>query len=145
MIDTALTTLIASTSGIAPDCITPGTDIVNLGDETLPRLAYTQLPSGRTYTDSGAIGVRTGNYQLDIFATSLTDAKAKAAAMMRPANATAPADRGLDGYRGTVDSTLIQRIWFPNELRHETTPVRDGQNTAIVRVSVDLNVSFRGA
>lgn len=144
MIDKAFAILLGQRSGVGTAHITPSTEVVDLSKCDLPRVVYSRLPSPRGYTDDGANGVRAGRFQLDVFGATLQSDVMPIIERLRK-SATAPSAPGLDNYAGTIDGTVFLWIHFPAEHQYQPMPVLEGRNRAIVRVSQDINISFREA
>lgn len=98
----------------------------------LPRVGYMLLHTQRRYSDDGDIGLSQAMYQIDIF-TDLPSAGRTLANAIRA---------GMDGYKGTVQNTAIERIYIDNE-RHQPPERSGGENSGICRYSIDLIVEYR--
>lgn len=141
MIDEAIATLLSSFAGQGVS-IFASAQLVKLkptaqpyqpADLTkLPRVGYMLLRTQRRYSDDGDIGLTQALYQIDIF-TDLPSAGRTIANAIRA---------GMDGYKGTTQSTAIERIYIDNE-RHQPPERSGGEPNAISRYSIDLIVEYR--
>jgi len=139
MIDAAINTLLRNASELA-EKVKPSVERVNVV-AGLPKLVFSRLPgTDRRYTDDGANGPFQARYQVDIFAEKLLEAVEIARRITSPADDTV---FGLDGYRGTVASTFIHRVYFTNEHWTVGDTEVDGKQQTIPRYIIELIVEYR--
>lgn len=130
MIDNALVSLIADVATALSGRIRPSSAI--FPDSTMPRCRYTRISGPKIHTDDGVSSLVKGRYQLDINADTLTAADLLYRQIC-----------GLDGYSGTADSTVIQRIYIPETPTSSLENLRsEGANQSVCRLTFDLLVDF---
>ena len=139
MIDDAVNNLLRATSGI--DRVTPASTIVNVTEE-LPRIVYSPGGGEQPYTDDGAVGIVTAEYQIDVFADTSRTARAMLDKLARSANAALLADRGLDGFKDEVEGVKIQRIYFPTQIQAGTVAAQPGKNSQLARLFRSMRVAY---
>lgn len=136
MIDTALTTLIKSKAASLGDRVAPSNAVIP--GQTMPRLLFTRIGGPRIHTDDGKASLVKARYQLDIFADTLATAHAIEQALSKSTT-----DNGLDGYSGTVDGTVIRRIYFPELPVSDVAGLKSvGANQTVCRLSTDVMIDF---
>lgn len=137
MIHNAIAQLLTTVGGLQAH---PSTTSLAAG--VFPRLLYTPVGGERTYTDDGVTGLHKGRYVIDVFGTTITQCQTIVDKLTKRASASP--NPGLDDYAGTVDSTVIVRIYFP-ELPSITSGnvTREGANQTVCRMSLDLIVDYR--
>lgn len=132
MIDNAINQLLRAFAGVA-DRVKPSTTVTRISDP-MPRLVYSAIGGDRLYTDSGASTLIPGQYQLDVFAATATEARVVLDTIRL----------ALDGYRGTVNGTRIDRISFPSVPRPGPLALDSaGANASVARLIQDMNVAYR--
>jgi hypothetical protein len=135
VIDIALAVLIRATINGTEGTIkvSPSTQL-RTGKITdhLPRVVYTLVNEERDYCDEGSTGLPLANYQLDIFDSKMSEARALSRLIRE----------SLDGYRGTVGEDVIVRMWFPSESWSEAFRLEASQQT-VARVSLDVSIRYR--
>ncbi len=128
MIDNAITSLLKQYA----DRVYPSTEIVKV-TSGLPKVIYSQIDGERRYCDAGDINLTQAIFQLDIFGEYPSAARSLAKTIRE----------GLDGYSGTVDSTRIKRIYFPNGERFERGERAEGENKTVARFIQQMTVEYR--
>jgi hypothetical protein len=133
MIENALVSLIRGVAGNAR--VTPSTETVLVYTE-LPRIIYTLATTEENWTDDGDDDLLQARYTLDIFANTMTEARNLGTLLRKRV-----ADGGLNGYKGTVDSTKIDLVMFRGPNFAQGEPIPGGKT--IARVSEDISVWYR--
>lgn len=132
MIDVALRSLILThASTLVEDRVQPSTETV-LVAEALPRVLYSLIDIDRSYTDSGRQGIAFARYQIDVYADKQSQARAVFDAILN----------GLDGYRGTLDGTVILRVSFGGE-KYAAGEKVEGRNNTLARQVGELFIAYR--
>lgn len=131
MIDNAIVDLLRTHAGCSDRIYSGGQKVENT--QALPKVVYTWLGGDGLYCDDGNVGLVKGRYQLDIFAATPTAARTIADAIRN----------GMDGHASTIDTTKIERIYFPDRGQVHKPETQVGQSAAAARFSQDLLVDYR--
>ena len=131
MLDTAIAQLLTTASALPAVQVRPATESVRVTDG-VTRILFTQIAGPRGYNDDGADGIVPARYQLDIFAPQLSVARTLAQTVLV----------ALDGYKGTVAGTRIDRIYFPDG-RFSAASVAPGANNTPARHTIELVIVHR--
>ena len=138
MIDTAFQKLMEERAGVAKR-INPASETIPLSRD-LPRIIYTLIDDPAGYTDSGPIALGKARYQVDVFGRNSVECRS--VILQLQASATAQTFPGLDGFKGTVSNTVIQRIYFGSTHTGIGANV-PGQAQSVARATVDVFIVYR--
>lgn len=130
MIDVAIKSLLREASGTQK--VYPSTETVVVVRD-LPKVIFSLIDTSRLYTNDGNTGLAKAVYQIDVFASHPSEARALGDAIRI----------GLDGFKGDQDGTDFRGISFPDGDTLTQGVRAEGADDTVTRFIFNMRVWYR--